>query len=1522
MKNKIQKTAQCLLFFLLGTTLLLAQNKPHAQRCGTSEGIKALYKLHPQSREESSKLNQKSKEFAQKQKAKRQSSSIVLSNHNQYTIPVVVHVFGDDFAGYQVNDDIIREAINQVNNDFNGMNSDFNDVIPQFSNLRGTLDISFEFAQIDPDGNATSGIIYYPAAYGFGEGSSHNDEIQAVAWDNYKYLNLYIMLELYNDGATNASGVAWYPDTWMSDNNLARIVYNGRYLWGNGGDSEFQATLTHEFGHWLNLIHTFGEDDSCFDDDEVEDTPMTVANLDCNTSQETCSGAGIPNSSNYMDYSDCRRMFTLGQIDRMLVALQHDARWSLWQDENLSATGTGHNDIGAHLLLSATKLIEDDENDGSFFDMEITVSAEDGAEFSVWNGYLTEGTHYTTSGIPSGLSVSIQANGSNLATIRMEGNANTHGDNSDTEITISFRDAALVGGVSSVFAEDMILNLDFLDPYQLVFEDFNDLSVDENSVWEPFDINITGNGSYGIWVFPENGDLKFESYGKPLICEGNSRNISFLQAGDVINESRNWVENGEWDEIANISSATHTDWNGQTGYLGIQATNQYGRAVFGWLKASVSASGDEYTIYEYAYNEDPNGAIYAGETGLGARLSYSSNIFYEDIPNNGAIETAISISALDGAQFDVNGDMMEGTHFIASNVPSGLSVEIFVENSNLATLSLVGNANSHTDAADINNMEIEFRNAAFSGNASSIVNSTYTFSIDFNDVYQIIYEDIEDITVNSSNDWGWFYLNNGYFDEFGLFIDGGELKLETYTKPLICEGNSLRVSLLDEGDAIGSSSNWVDGGSYPDLHEMWTPTYTVWEGQTGFVGFEYYTNTGRIMYGWFRISMSSNGDSMTLHDYAYNQEPNATIYAGETAGGGGNPPGDYCASLASNATSEYISRVEFGEFQNTSQGSGYSNFTNQTITLVRNSSNSFSLTPDFAGSIYTEYFKIWIDYNEDGDFEDGNELVFEGQTTDGSSVVGSITPPSSVDLETTRMRISMRGDNPPVGPCDTFSYGEVEDYTVTINNGGGSVPQADFIANSTNINVGNSVSFTDLSSGSPTSWNWEFEGGTPATSTNQNPTVTYNTAGTFNVTLTVSNNNGTGEQTYNNYISVSNGGGGDYCESSSNNSVTEYISAVQIGDFSHSSGGDRYSHYTAQTIPLEMGQNTNLSIDTYVNGNYTEYIKVWIDYDQDETFESSELIFENSIQGQQSIATNFTPPTNALEGETRMRISMAGDNEQSGACDTFSYGEVEDYTVSLGVDGGGTPSEYCASAGNNSANEWIATVEVGSFSYTSGAADYSDHTNQIINLNAGSNTVISISPGMNGGPWDEYIRVWIDYNQDGDFNDGNEVVFEGISENVATVNGNFSVLSSAQNGNTRMRISMKGDGGAYADPCETFNYGEVEDYMVNISGGVAGVVGQSNISGNRYEENLNPPHITLAPNPVTNGVLTVSLHLEKGNISQFRVLNNVGNLMYEQSVYLQGNEKTRLILGNLPAGLYFLQTMGESGINTHKFLIQ
>lgn len=83
------------------------------------------------------------------------------------------------------------------------------------------------------------------------------------------------------------------------------------------------------------------------------------------------------------------------------------------------------------------------------------------------------------------------------------------------------------------------------------------------------------------------------------------------------------------------------------------------------------------------------------------------------------------------------------------------------------------------------------------------------------------------------------------------------------------------------------------------------------------------------------------------------------------------------------------------------------------------------------------------------------------------------------------------------------------------------MPTANFTSSTPTICVGETVQFNNASSADAISWSWSFPGGTPASSTNQNPLITYNTPGTYSVSLTVTNDNGANTTTQTSYVTVS-----------------------------------------------------------------------------------------------------------------------------------------------------------------------------------------------------------------------------------------------------------------------------------------------------------------------------------------------------------------------------------------------------------------
>jgi PKD repeat protein len=225
---------------------------------------------------------------------------------------------------------------------------------------------------------------------------------------------------------------------------------------------------------------------------------------------------------------------------------------------------------------------------------------------------------------------------------------------------------------------------------------------------------------------------------------------------------------------------------------------------------------------------------------------------------------------------------------------------------------------------------------------------------------------------------------------------------------------------------------------------------------------------------------------------------------------------NYCASQGSNYSYEWIGQVDFGIFSNSSGAAGYTDFTNLTVDMTAGANVNVTLAPAFSGTTYVEFWKVWIDYNKDGDFTDAGEEVF-APSSSTAAVSGSFTVSASAS-GTTRMRVSMKWNAAQTSPCETFSYGEVEDYTVSF--GSLDPPVADFSASSITVIEGGNVSFTDLSTNDPSSWAWTFAGGSPGSSSSQNPVVTYNTEGTYNVSLTASNAAGNDVETKNGYITV------------------------------------------------------------------------------------------------------------------------------------------------------------------------------------------------------------------------------------------------------------------------------------------------------------------------------------------------------------------------------------------------------------------
>ena len=193
-----------------------------------------------------------------------------------------------------------------------------------------------------------------------------------------------------------------------------------------------------------------------------------------------------------------------------------------------------------------------------------------------------------------------------------------------------------------------------------------------------------------------------------------------------------------------------------------------------------------------------------------------------------------------------------------------------------------------------------------------------------------------------------------------------------------------------------------------------------------------------------------------------------------------------------------------------------------------------------------------------------------------------------------------------------------------------------------------------------------------------------------------------------------------------------------------------------------------------------------------------------------------TGTSEALSGLT---ASTAYEAQVRSKC---SDGTTSSYSSSVTFTTTAVQLNYCSSNGNNVSDEYISRVQLGTINNasTAGSGGYSDFTSIATTLAKGSSNTISVTPTWTGTRYNEGYSVWIDYNQDGDFADSGEQVWTQSPTQTTPVSGSFTVPSSATEGSTRMRVSMKYNG--IPTPCESFQYGEVEDYTITIGGGSGG----------------------------------------------------------------------------------------------------
>lgn len=232
------------------------------------------------------------------------------------TIPVVFHIVYNN-STENISTAQIQSQLDVLNADFRRLNSDADNAWP---GLGADTEIEFCLATVDPNGNATDGIIRTSTSQTSFSNSGNPVKFSSSggsdAWPAADYMNFWVC-----DLSGTLLGYAQFPGgAAATDGVVCDYAYVGT-IGTATAPFDLGRTATHEVGHYLNLRHIWG-DGGCSASDFVADTPESDgSNVGCNIGHVSCGTTDMV--QNYMDYSDdaCMNIFTNDQKTRMKATL-------------------------------------------------------------------------------------------------------------------------------------------------------------------------------------------------------------------------------------------------------------------------------------------------------------------------------------------------------------------------------------------------------------------------------------------------------------------------------------------------------------------------------------------------------------------------------------------------------------------------------------------------------------------------------------------------------------------------------------------------------------------------------------------------------------------------------------------------------------------------------------------------------------------------------------------------------------------------------------------------------------------------------------------------------------------------------------------------------------------------------------------------------------------------------------------------------------------------------------------------
>ncbi len=322
------------------------------------------------------------------------------------------------------------------------------------------------------------------------------------------------------------------------------------------------------------------------------------------------------------------------------------------------------------------------------------------------------------------------------------------------------------------------------------------------------------------------------------------------------------------------------------------------------------------------------------------------------------------------------------------------------------------------------------------------------------------------------------------------------------------------------------------------------------------------------------------------------------------------------------------------------------------------------------GPTYDEYVRAWIDFDNNGVFDDPAEMVFDSEPKRVTHL-GTLMLPQNVTYNTLlRMRVmSEWGFGVPPTPCGNITTGQIEDYSVIIEENM-LPPEAGFSGTPLNTCSG-LVKFSDNSFNFPTSWEWDFGDGNTSNQENPSHTYAFPDTGSYTVSLIVCNPYGCDTIVLDKYVDFNYGAADPNCVPAVVNAIPNVgIFEVHLNTIHNVTlDGMQEGYYdqactnTKTTLIEGVSYDISILTGTLLNEN----VRVWIDYDNSLDFDPvTELVLASDDKFIYHDG-NFTVPSGTVHDiPIRMRVASTSDLLMTpDPCATTFDGQVEDYTVTV-----------------------------------------------------------------------------------------------------------------------------------------------------------------------------------------------------------------------------------------------------------------